>query len=87
LSLKNTRMPTVPLVAAQSAIGVRCVNLFGVAGVVAIHAERRHQNRAVDADGVHGCHHLVAGDLRRPVESADPGAARTIAFIGVHLSV
>jgi hypothetical protein len=45
------------------------------------------QNRAVDADSVHGCHHLVAGDLRRPGESADPGSTRMVAFIGVHLSV
>ena len=46
-----------------------------------------HQNRAVDADRVHGCHHLVAGNLRRPSESAHPRTARVVVFVGVHLSI
>ena len=43
--------------------------------------------RAVDADGVHGRYQLVAGDLRRSVESADPRAAGVIAFVGVNLGI
>jgi hypothetical protein len=31
-----------------------------------------------DADGVHRGHHLVAGDLRRSVESTEPRAARVM---------
>ena len=68
-------------------IGMRRVDLFGVAGVVAIHAEWRHQNGAVDADGVHGCHHLVAGDLGRADERPEPGPVRMVAFVGMHLGV
>ena len=49
--------------------------------------ERRHQQRAVDTDGVHGCHHVVAGDLRRSAQNAGPGSARMIAFVGVHLGI
>src|SRR5262249_50631867 len=59
----------------------------GIARIVAVRAERRDQHRAVDPDLVHCRHHLVAGDLRRPLESADPGAARVVAFIGVNLAI
>src|SRR5215467_2025545 len=59
----------------------------GVASVVAVHGERRDQQRAVNTDGVHGGHHVVAGDLWRPVESCEPRAARVIAFVSVHLGV
>ena len=38
-------------------------------------------------DGVHGGRHLVAGDLGRSVESADPRAAGVIAFVGVNLRI
>jgi hypothetical protein len=46
---------------------------------------RRHAT--VDADGVHGRHHLIAGNLRRPVERAGPRAARVVAFVGVNLGI
>jgi hypothetical protein len=42
--------------------------------------------RAVDADGIHGGRHLIAGNLRR-LWSADPTAARMVAFVGVNLSI
>jgi hypothetical protein len=67
--------------------GMRRVDLEGVAGVVAVHAEGRDQYGAVDADRVDCGHHLVAGDLCRPVERAHPRAARVVAFIGVNLGV
>ena len=67
--------------------GMGRVDLYGVAGVVAVHAERRDQYRAVDADGVHGRHHLVAGNLGRAVEGADPRPARVVALVGVNLGV
>jgi hypothetical protein len=66
---------------------MRREDLKGIAGVTAIHAERRDQYGTVDADRVHRGHHLVAGDLRRPVQCADPGAARVVAFIGVNLGI
>jgi hypothetical protein len=66
---------------------MRAIDFQSIAGVIAIHAERRDQYRAVDADGVHGGRHLVAGNLRRPVESADPGASRVVAFVGVNLGI
>ena len=43
--------------------------------------------RAVDADLVHGGHHLVARHLLGAVQDADPGAARMIALIAVDLRV
>src|SRR6516165_9301538 len=66
---------------------MRRVNLKRVTGVVAIHAERRNQYRAINPDLVHGSHHLVAGDLSRPVEGPDPRAARVVAFVGVNLGI
>src|SRR3954468_12077772 len=45
------------------------------------------KNRAVDTNGVHGCHHLVARDLRRAGQRADPGTTGMVALVGVHLSV
>ena len=68
-------------------LGMRRVDLYRVAGVVAIHGERRDQHRAVDADRIHRGHHVVAGDLGRTVENADPRPARMVAFIGVHLGI
>jgi hypothetical protein len=66
---------------------MRRVNLKGIAGVVAVHAERRDQHGAVDTDRVHSGHHLIAGDLSRPIESADPRAAWVVAFVGVNLGI
>ena len=66
---------------------MRRVNLEGVARIVAVHAERRDQQRTVHADGIHGSHHVVARDLRRPAENAGPGSARVVAFVGVHLGI
>ena len=100
------RMPTVPSVAAQSAIvsatagsvgstglinrepaGMRGMDLEGVARVVAVHGERRDQQRAVDADGVHRRHHVVARDLGRAVKNRGPRPARMVAFVGVNLDI
>ena len=66
---------------------MRSVDLNGIAGVIAIHAERRDQHGAVDADRVHRGRHLVAGNLRWPVERGGPGAARVVAFVGVNLGI
>ena len=106
LSLKKTRMPTVPFAPAQSAIvsttagsvgstgltslnrlGMSRINLNCIARVIAIHAKRRDQHRAVDPDRIHRGHHLVAGHLRRTIESPDPRAARVVAFVGMDLGI
>src|SRR4029077_15406245 len=67
--------------------GVLREDLNGVARVVAVHAEWRHQHGSVDPDVVHRSHHLVAGDLGRPLQRADPRTARVIAFISVNLAI
>ena len=69
------------------AAGVLGVHLERVAGVVAVQGERRDQDRAVDPDRVHGRDHLIARDLRRALQDADPGTARVVAFVGVDLRV
>jgi len=66
---------------------MRRINLKGIAGVVAIHGKRRHQHGAVDTDGVHRGHHLVAGNLRRAVENTGPGASRVVALVSVDLGI
>ena len=43
-------------------------NLQGIAGIVAIHTEQRNQQSTIDADRVHRCRHVVAGDLIRPLQ-------------------
>ncbi len=66
---------------------MRRVDLLGIAGILAVHAERRHPHRAVDADGVHRRRHLVAGDFGRVLEGAGPKAGRAVAFLGVNLGI
>jgi hypothetical protein len=66
---------------------MRRVHLEGIGGVVAVHGKRRHQQRAVNTDGVHGSHHVVTCDVWRAGENGGPGAARVVAFVGVHLSI
>jgi len=63
------------------------VNLEGIAGIVAIQSEGRHQQRPIDADRVHRCHHLVAGDLSRPRQESAPRTLRTIPLVGIDLGV
>ena len=67
--------------------GMALVHLERIAGVVAVHREGRHQDRAVDAGSVHLRHHLVARDLRRTCQHAVPRPAGTIALVGMHLGV
>jgi hypothetical protein len=67
--------------------GVSGADVERVARVVAVHAERRDQDRAVDTDIVHRRNHLVAGDLRRTDQRTHPRPARMVALVGVHLRV
>jgi hypothetical protein len=67
--------------------GMRLAHRNRVARVIAVHGEWRHQQRAVDADRIHRRHHLVTGDLRRPVQRRRPWPARMVALIGMHLRV
>ena len=63
------------------------VHLDRVARVVAVHGERRDQQCAIDADGIHRRHHVVARDFGGPVQDGGPGPAGVIALVGVHLGV
>ena len=58
-----------------------------VARVIAIQRKRRDEDRAINADLVHRRHHLVAGDMRRPVRHAVPRAARCVGLVGVDLGI
>jgi hypothetical protein len=58
-----------------------------IAAVEAVHRIGRDEQRAINPDLVHRGDHLIAGDLRRPVKAADPGAAGMIAFVSVHLGI
>src|SRR5438128_708112 len=42
---------------------------------------------AVDADRVHGRHHLVAGDVIGPVRDTVPGPFRGVGLVGVDLGI
>jgi hypothetical protein len=66
---------------------MRRVDLEGIARVITVHAEWRDQYGAVDSDGVHGRDHLIAGNLGRPVKSADPRSTGVVAFVGVNLGI
>ena len=83
----HTRVRWIDRLDQPEPAGMRRVNLKRVAGVVAIHRERRDQQRAVDTDSVHGGHHVVARDLGRTMQKASPGTPRMVAFIGVNLSI
>ena len=67
--------------------GMPGAHLDRIARVVAVHGERGDQQRAVDADGVHRRHHVVARDLRRAVQHRGPGPAGMIALVGVNLGI
>src|SRR5262245_38695325 len=45
------------------------------------------EDRAVDADPVHGRHHLVAGDVIGPVRNSVPGPLRGVRLVRVDLRI
>ena len=54
-------------------------------GIVSIHAEWRNQQSPIDADRVHRCHDVVAGDLIRTLQESNPRALRTIPIVAKYL--
>ena len=66
---------------------VPCPHFECIARVVAIHAVRRDQERAVHADLVHGRHHVVAGDFVGAVQEAEPRASGAVPLVGVNLGI
>ena len=66
---------------------MRLVDLERVARVEAIHGIGRDQQRPIDAHGIHRGHHVVARDLRRPVEMTGPGTAGMVALVAMDLGV
>ena len=67
--------------------GMGGADVQGVARVVTVHGVGRDQQRAVDADGVHGLDHVVPCDLGWAVKNRGPRAARTVALVGVNLDI
>ena len=67
--------------------GMGALYFDGVAGVVAVQRKRRDEDRAVDADLVHRRHHLVTGDVIRPVRHAVPRSLRRVRLVGVDLGI
>src|SRR2546428_941632 len=63
------------------------LHFHGIARVVAVHGKGGDEDRAVDADHVHGRHHLVTGDVIGPIRDSVPGPFRSVRFIGVDLGV
>ena len=68
-------------------IGMGPRHLHRIAGVVAVHGKGRDEDRAIDADLVHRRHHLVAGDVSRPVRNRVPGPLRRVGLIGMNLGI
>src|SRR5205823_12736682 len=85
--LRDPRIRRVDRLDQAEPTGMLSVDLDRIAGVVAVHGEGPDQHRAVHPDSVHRGHHGVARDLRRAGQDAGPGAARMVAFIGVHLRI
>ena len=67
--------------------GMALVRFERIAGVVAVDRERRHQESAVDADGIHGGDHLIPRDFGWSRQFGAPRTARVIALVGMHLRV
>src|SRR3954468_7112706 len=63
------------------------LHLDSIAGVIAIHREGRNEDRTINSDLVHRRHHLVAGDVVRPVRNGVPGPLEGVRLIGVDLGV
>src|SRR4029453_4305041 len=55
--------------------------------IVAVHGKGGDEDRAVDADRVHGRHHLVTGDVIGPIWDTVPGPVRGVRLIGVDLGI
>src|SRR3954454_24430715 len=68
-------------------VGMLCLDLEDVAGIVLVHRERRDQHRTIDTDRIHCRDHLIAGHLVRPDQDTSPRPFRAVAFIAVHLGV
>jgi len=67
--------------------GMGPLHLHRIAGVIAVHGKGGDEDRAVDADLVHGRHHLVTRDVIGPVRHAVPRPLRGIRLIGMDLRI
>src|SRR5262249_49399965 len=69
------------------ATGMSPLHFDRIARVVAVHGKGGDEDRAVDADPVHGRHHLVTGDVIGPIRDTVPGPFRGVRLIGVNLGI
>ena len=67
--------------------GMGPLHVHRVAGVVAVHGKGGDEDRAVDADLVHGRHHLITRDVIGPVWHTMPGSLRGVRLIGMDLRI
>ena len=67
--------------------GMGPLHFHRIARVVAVQGKRRDEDRAVDADLVHGRHHLVTRNVIGPVRHAVPGSLRSVRFVSVDLGI
>src|SRR5947209_8788345 len=62
-------------------------NFHGIVRVVAVHRKGGDEDRAIDADRVHGRHHLVTGDVSGPIRDTVPGPFRSVRLVDVDLGI
>ena len=68
-------------------VRITIAHLDRIACVVAVHRERRHQDRAVDAGGVQHRDRLIARGLGRPGQYGVPRPGAMITLVGMQLRV
>jgi len=71
----------------REAAGIFVSYLDRIARVVAVHREHRDEQSAIDPDGVHRPHHVVAGDLLGAGQRCGPRPAGMIPLVGVYLRI
>jgi hypothetical protein len=67
--------------------GMSPLHFHRIARVVAVHGKGGDEDRAVNADRVHGRHHLVTGDVIGPIRDTMPGPFRGVRLIDVNLGI
>ena len=86
--LRGSRIGRIQRFDQAEAPGMGALHLHCIARVVAVHREGRHDDCAIDPHSIHGRHHLVAGDMRRPeARYVVPGPRQRVRFVSVNLRI